>query len=75
MLITRTDSGGQSFDFSDVLGRGMSAALTQTYYPESSIGSSVVLKSWGISLSQLAAVDLFDEFWPDVKRKLLHKAR
>ncbi len=74
-VVSQRDSGAQGFGFSKVIGRGMSAALTQTYYPESSIGSRVVFISWGISISQLAGANLFDEFWPDVKRKFFHRAQ
>ncbi len=75
VVVDQRDNGGRSFNFSDVLGRGITAALTQTYYPQSSIGTSVVLKTWGISLSQLAGVDFVYEFLPDVKRKLFHKSQ
>ena len=74
IFIDRRDSGTQGFNFSDVLGRGMAAALTQTYYPQSSIGTGVVLRSWGISLAALGGTNLFSEFWPDARRKLFHKS-
>ena len=74
-VIAHTDSGGTSIDWSDILGRGMNAALTQTYYPQSSIGPRVVFSSWGISLSQLAGYNIVQEFWPDAKRKFFHKSR
>ena len=53
----------------------MSAALTQTYYPEKSIGSGIVLRTWGVSLLTLGGGNLFVEFWPDVKRKLLDRSQ
>ena len=74
-VVTQRDSGGSGFNTSKVLGRGFSAALTQAYYPQASIAPRVVFTTWGISLTQLAAADFFDEFWPDVKRKLFHQSR
>ena len=75
IFVTQNDSGARSINFSDILGRGMSAALTQTYYPEKSIGSGIVLRTWGVSLLTLGGGNLFVEFWPDVKRKLLGRSQ
>lgn len=75
IFISQKDSGGQTFNFSDVLGRGMSAALTQAYYPDRSVSAAVVFRSWGVSLAALGGGNMFEEFWPDVKRKLFHKSR
>jgi hypothetical protein len=72
VFVDQHDSGRRGLNFSDILGRGMSSALTQAYYPESSIGKGVVLRTWGVSLAGDAGVNLFEEFWPDIKRKLIH---
>ncbi len=74
-VVTQRDNGSSGFNTSKVLGRGLSAALTQAYYPQASIAPRVVFTTWGISLTQLAGADFFDEFWPDVKRKLFHQSR
>jgi hypothetical protein len=73
VFLSQRDSGAKTFNFSDVLGRGMGAALTQTYYPQASIRPGVVFKTWGLSLAALGGGNLFEEFWPDVKVKLFHK--
>ncbi len=75
IFITQNDSGAKSVNYSDILGRGMSAALTQTYYPQKSIGSGVVLHTWGVSLLALGGGNLFVEFWPDVKKKVFGKSQ
>ncbi len=72
IFITQSDRGARELNYSDILGRGMSAALTQAYYPDRSLGGGVVLRSWGLSLGALGAGNLFQEFWPDVKRKVFH---
>ena len=72
IFVTQSDRGPRDFNYSDVLGRGMSAALTQSYYPDRSLGSGVVFRSWALSLGALGAGNFFQEFWPDVKRKVLH---
>ncbi len=75
IVVGKHDNGSEGFNYSKILGRGISAALTQTYYPDSSIAPNVVFKSWGISVSQLAGIELYNEFWPDVKRRLFHKSQ
>ena len=75
IFVTQNDSGGKSFNYSDIFGRGMSAALTQTYYPQKSIGSGIVLRTWGVSLLALGGGNLFVEFWPDVKRKIFGRSQ
>ncbi len=75
VFITQTDGGSRTFNVSDLLGRGMAAALTQTYYPDQSIGAGVVMRSWGISIAALGGGNLFEEFWPDVKQKVFHRSR
>ena len=69
VVVDPRDSGRLGFNFSDTLGRGMAAALTQAYYPEASIHPSVVFRTWGVSLAGSAGVNVFQEFWPDVKKK------
>ena len=73
VFVTQADAGNKVFNFSDILGRGMSAALTQAYYPEDSKGAGVVFRTWGYSLVALGAGNLFEEFWPDVRHKFFHK--
>lgn len=72
IFITQTDSGKKTFDYSDFLGRGAEAALTQTYYPARSQNAEVVFSSWGLSLLGLGVGNVVDEFWPDVRHKFFH---
>ena len=34
LVVTRTDSGGKSFNFSEIVGNGAGAALSNAYYPQ-----------------------------------------
>ncbi len=70
IVVDPRDSGKRNLNYSDVLGRGMAAALTQAYYPAASVSSAVVLRTWGYSLLGSESVNLFQEFWPDVKHKV-----
>jgi hypothetical protein len=73
LFVDQRDSGQSGFNFSDTLGRGMAAALTQAYYPDRSVHPSVVFRTWGVSLAGSAGVNVFQEFWPDVKVKIFKK--
>ena len=75
VFVAQNDSGGRSFNYSDVVGSGINAALTQTYYPQQSVRTFVVFKTWGASLLESGAINLFDEFYPDVKRALTHRSQ
>ena len=73
LIIDPRDSGKRGFNYSDILGRGIAAALTETYYPEASTGAPVVFRTWGYSLLGSESVNLFQEFWPDVKHKFFKR--
>jgi hypothetical protein len=75
VVITQSDSGHRTFNFSDILGRGMGAALTQTYYPSASVNTEVVMRSWGYSVLALGGGNLFEEFWPDIRAKVFHRGQ
>ena len=74
VLFTQRGFGARDFNYSGVIGRGMNAALTETYYPNISVGTGVVLRTWGYSLLASSGTDAFNEFWPDIRRKLFHKS-
>jgi hypothetical protein len=72
-FVNQRDNGSLGFNWSDILGRGMAGALTMAYYPEQSQSASVVFRTWGLAVAGSAGVNLFQEFWPDIQRKVLHR--
>jgi hypothetical protein len=72
VIITRTDSGDQQFNYSEFLGAFSAAAISDyTYHPDSDRGISKVVK---VSITQIGwdtANFMLREFWPDL-RKLAH---
>src|SRR5450755_747211 len=72
ILITRTDSGGRSFNFSEVLGNATAVAISNAYYPDTRTASDNI-ERLGIALATDAFSQVMKEFWPDVKRKLFHR--
>jgi hypothetical protein len=75
-ILTRTDSGKTTFNFSNVGGTAMSAALSNAYYPGPSQTAKVAASNWGTSVAGSGLVNLMPEFLPDfsawIKRKF-HK--
>jgi len=66
-LVTHTDAGGLIFNWSNVLGSGMSAGLSNAYYPPASRTPRVTLVNWGTAVAGSAFANLFPEFWPDFR--------
>jgi hypothetical protein len=73
-VITRTDSGEETFNASNVLGTAMSAGLSNAYYPPASRTVRAAEVNWGSSVGGAGFANLLPEFWPDfhawVKRHL-----
>jgi len=77
-VITRTDSGDPTFNFANVIGSGMSAGLSNAYYPPVSRTNSVTLTNWGTSIAGSGLANLMPELGPDVSawfKKKLHIRR
>jgi len=71
-VITRTDSGKESFNISEVVGAGAAAGISNLYYPraERTIGNTG--SQWGLDVGIDAGVFVFREFWPDINRHVFH---
>lgn len=71
VLVTRTDSGGRTFNAAEVLGTGASAAISNAYYPESDRTAGRTLETFGLNIAADAAWNILKEFAPDI----LHRKR
>ena len=72
IVITRRDSGHDSFNFSGIMGMGMGIALSDVYYPPRSVGGGELEYRVVTSLAASALGNLLPEFWPDIREKLNH---
>ncbi len=72
IVVTKTDSGGSTFNFSEWLGNGTVASIGNLYYPNEQ-GFASTLQRMGTQIGTDAISDVMKEFWPDLKRKWLHK--
>ena len=72
-LVCHTDKGGRAFNASVILGAFSSGALSNAYYPSRDRGFGLTMNRAGLQLAYSAAGNFFNEFWPDIHRKLFHK--
>lgn len=72
IFVTHTDSGGRSFNWAEVVGNGISAGISETYYTDSRDVPDY-LEIWGQALATDAVSQVLKEFWPDVKRRYFHR--
>lgn len=72
VVVTKTDSGGSRFNFSEVLGNGVSVAASNLYYPESRTYSANLSKL-ALQIGTDAISNVLKEFWPDVKQRMQKK--
>jgi hypothetical protein len=73
VIVCRKDGGGNTFNFSTVLGAISTGGVSNAYYPPSDRGFGLTMSRAGISLIYGSTGALPDEFWPDIRKKVLHK--
>ncbi|MHB1022563.1 MAG: hypothetical protein ACYC46_08050 [Acidobacteriaceae bacterium] len=73
VVITRTDAGRNVPNFAMFAGRASAAALTQLYYPPASQSGSAVYMGVVNALGGVALNNLVREFWPEIRRNILHE--
>ncbi len=70
VVITRSDAGQRQFNYSEVFGAGMAAAIsTYSYHPESERRLGNVAGVWTTQIGWDVATYLIKEFWPDLRKK------
>jgi hypothetical protein len=72
LVITRTDSGGSNFNFSEVVGAGAAAGISNLYYPSSNRDWTKTGQRWALSVGIDGATLMFKEFWPDINHAIFH---
>jgi hypothetical protein len=73
VVLTKTDSGHKSFNFSEILGNGMEAGLSNLYYPPEERGLRKTGENWGTGLESAALNNIIKEFWPDIRHNILRQ--
>jgi hypothetical protein len=68
ILVTRTDSGGKSFNFAEVVGNGSATLIGWSYYTDSR-NPEDYFQAFGTALATDAISQVLKEFWPDIKHR------
>ncbi len=76
IVITRGDSGAAQFNFSEILGSAVASGIsTYSYHPQSDRTLANAASVWGSQVGYDTLAIVFKEFWPDIRRKILHQRR
>jgi hypothetical protein len=73
-VITRTDSGKETFNASEVLGSGIAAGLSSAYYPGEYRTWTKTGQRWLTNALLDFGTFAAKEFWPDVNHAIFHQS-
>jgi hypothetical protein len=71
-VVTRSNSGSEVFNASEVFGAGASAGISNLYYPSASRSVGNTMSQWVEDVGIDAGTFWFREFWPDINRHVFH---
>jgi hypothetical protein len=73
LLITPNYSGQNSFNISELLGKGMAQGISLAYYPSGSRTAGALATKYAYAIGRDALTNTFREFWPDIATHVLHR--
>ncbi|HYK35389.1 hypothetical protein [Alloacidobacterium sp.] len=73
VLITRTDSGNETFNASEIMGAGSASALSSLYYPSRERTWTKIGQHWLTNVGLDGMTFIFKEFWPDINSAIFHQ--
>lgn len=74
IFVTRTDSGGTRFNFSEIAGSALAAGISNySYHPREDRTVANAMSVWGTQVGWDTATIVIKEFWPDIRRRLTKK--
>jgi hypothetical protein len=69
-VVTRTDDGHERFNYSEILGSGLAAVLSNAYHASGDRGVALTMSSWWGLVAYDTGQTVVREFWPDIHRKI-----
>ncbi|MGC2261202.1 MAG: hypothetical protein WA437_14310 [Candidatus Sulfotelmatobacter sp.] len=72
LFITRTNSGGSTFNLSEVVGAGAAAGIGNLYYPAEPNPWVKTYQRWGTQVGLDGVFNVLKEFWPDIDQAVFH---
>jgi hypothetical protein len=73
ILITPNYKGHNSFNASELLGRGVAQGISLSYYPSHDRNFGDLATKYAFALGRDALTNVFREFWPDIATHVLHR--
>jgi hypothetical protein len=73
LFIIRRDSGGQTFNFSEIVGNGAGAAISNLYYPRRERTWTKTGQKWANQVALDGVFNFLKEFWPDIRHDILRQ--
>jgi hypothetical protein len=73
VLITPNYHGHNTFNVSELLGRGIAQGISTTYYPSADNSAGELAEKWGYAIMRDALTGTFREFWPDIATHVLRR--
>ena len=75
ILITPNYQGHNTFNASEVFGRGMAQAISLSYYPSADRTGGALAVKYGYAMGRDALTNVFREFWPDIAAHVFHRRK
>jgi len=75
VVITPDFHGKNGFNTSEILGRGVSQAISLSYYPSKTQTPGAFTEKYAYALSRDAITNVFRELWPDINAHFIHHQR
>ena len=73
VFVTRTDSGRETFNVSEIVGGGGAAGISNLYYPSQERTWTKTGQRWVLNCGLDGGVFIFKEFWPDLNSRFFHQ--
>jgi subtilisin family serine protease len=73
IFITPNYHGHNTFNASEIFGRGIAQGISTVYYPPQDRTLQTIAMKYGYALGRDALTNVFREFWPDIATHVLHR--
>ena len=73
VAVTPNYEGHNTFNVSELLGRGIAQGVSLSYYPSHSRSVDELAAKYGYAIMRDALTNAFREFWPDIAKHVLHR--
>ena len=70
LVVTRTDRGGEAFNWSGVIGSLLAESLANSYLPEGERTAGKTFSRFGFRMGFSAASNILKEYWPTIFKSL-----